>query len=81
DVWKMFTIITRERKRREIQPALAVLGHCAESTRDLTSPEGRAFYEQMRKLEEFVGFASKIADQVATMKHAFALQIAAKLLS
>jgi DNA-binding transcriptional regulator GbsR (MarR family) len=80
DVWKMFTIITRERKKREIQPALAVLNHCAETTKDLTSPEGKAFYDQMRQLEDFVGFASKIADRVGSMKHSFALQIAAKLL-
>lgn len=80
DVWKMFTTITRERKKREIQPALAVLNHCAETTKDLKTPEAKAFYEQMRQLEEFVGFASKIADRVGSMKHSLALQVAAKLL-
>jgi N-acetylneuraminate synthase len=35
---------------------------------------------QMRQLEEFVSFASKVADQVSGMKHGFAVQLAAKLL-
>jgi DNA-binding transcriptional regulator GbsR (MarR family) len=80
DVWQIFTIVTRERKKREIEPALGVLNHCAETTRDMTSPEGVAFYTQMRQLEEFVGFASKVADRVGSMKHGFAVQLAAKLL-
>jgi len=80
DVWHIFTIVTRERKKREIEPALSVLNHCAETTRDIKSPEGRAFHAQMRQLEEFVGFASKVADRVGGMKHGFAVQLAAKLL-
>jgi DNA-binding transcriptional regulator GbsR (MarR family) len=80
DVWHIFTIVTRERKKREIEPALAVLNHCAETSREMSSPEGVAFYTQMRQLEEFVGFASKVADRVGSMKHGFAVQLAAKLL-
>jgi DNA-binding transcriptional regulator GbsR (MarR family) len=80
DVWRIFTIVTRERKRREIDPALAVLRRCAEGTRELKSAEARAFHAQIRQLEEFVGFASKVADRVGSMQHGFALQLAAKLL-
>jgi DNA-binding transcriptional regulator GbsR (MarR family) len=80
DVWKIFTIVTRERKKREIDPALAVLNRCAERTGDLASEEAKAFHSQMRQLEEFVGFASRVADRVGAMKHGFAVQIAAKLL-
>ncbi len=80
DVWQIFTIVTRERKKREIEPALAVLNRCTEGTRELKSPEGQAFHSQMRQLEEFVGFASKVADRVGSMKHGFAVQLAAKLL-
>jgi DNA-binding transcriptional regulator GbsR (MarR family) len=80
DVWKIFTIVARERKRREIDPALAVLRKCAEDSADIDTPEGKAFHEQMRQLEEFVEFASKMSDKVASMKHGFAIQMAAKLL-
>lgn len=81
DVWKIFTTVARERKRREIEPALGVLHGCAEASRDMSTPEGKAFHEQMRQLEEFVGFTSKVADRVAGMKHGFAVQLASKLLT
>ena len=80
DVWKIFTIVARERKRREIDPALAVLRKCAEDSEGIDTPEGKVFHEQMRQLEEFVEFASKMSDKIASMKHGFAIQIAAKLL-
>lgn len=80
DVWKIFTIVARERKRREIDPALAILHKCAEVSEAIDTPEGKAFHEQMRALEDFVGFASKMSDQISSMKHGFALQLASKLL-
>lgn len=80
DVWTIFTIVARERKRREIDPALVVLRKCAENSRNIETPEGRVFFEQMRQLEEFVEFASKMADRISGMKHGFAVQMAAKLL-
>jgi DNA-binding transcriptional regulator GbsR (MarR family) len=80
DVWKIFTTVARERKRREIDPALEVLRKCAENSQGIETPEGRAFYDQMKQLEEFVEFASKMADRISGMKHGFAVQMAAKLL-
>lgn len=80
DVWQIFTIIARERKRREIDPALAILNKCAEETKGLKSQEAKAFHTQMRQLEDFVGFASKMSDRVSTMKHGLALQLATKIL-
>ena len=80
DVWKIFTIVTRERKRREIDPALDVLSECAEASRQMRSEEGKAFHQQMRQLEEFVGFASGVADRIGKMNHGLAMQLAAKLL-
>jgi DNA-binding transcriptional regulator GbsR (MarR family) len=80
DVWKIFTTVARERKRREIDPALNVLRKCAENSKGIETPEGRAFYDQMKQLEEFVEFASKMSDRISGMKHGFAVQMAAKLL-
>jgi DNA-binding transcriptional regulator GbsR (MarR family) len=80
DVWQIFIIVARERKRREIEPALAILQKCAAESREIDTPEGHAFHEQMRQLEDFVGFTSKLADRVSSMKHGLALQLAAKLL-
>lgn len=80
DVWKIFTIVARERKRREIDPTLTLLHEFVEESKDIESAEGRAFHDQIRQLEEFVGFASKVADRISGMKHGFAVQLAAKLL-
>ena len=81
DVWKMFVIITRERKRRELDPALAVLRQCAEETKGEAAGPGRDFHKQMKELQEFVEFGMKVSDVVAGMKHASALQWAMRLLS
>jgi DNA-binding transcriptional regulator GbsR (MarR family) len=80
DVWQIFTIVARERKRREIEPALAILNKCAEESRGIATAEGKAFHDQMRALEDFVGFASKMSDRVSSMKYGLAVQLATKLL-
>src|SRR5438552_5968154 len=43
EVWKMFCIIVRERKRREIRPAINVLKDCIDRAEGLKSTEARAF--------------------------------------
>ncbi|MEJ6561205.1 MAG: HTH domain-containing protein [Akkermansiaceae bacterium] len=78
-VWEMFRRIAIERKRREIDPALAVLQRCKEETKDMTGKDAEIFHEQMKELEEFVSFASKMADRVAAMQHGKAMQLAFKL--
>ncbi len=80
DVWQIFRTIARERKRREIEPALALLDRCAEQTQDLKGEDAKAFNKQVNELKEFVNMASTLSDRVASMKHGMALQLAAKLL-
>lgn len=80
DVWKMFTIITRERKRREIDPALDVLRNCTEQTKNIDTLEGKIFHDQLKELQRFVSFASKIGDKVGNMNYTPAMKLAEKLL-
>ena len=80
DVWQIFTIVARERKRREIEPALTILSKCAEESSGIKTLEGKAFHDQMRALEDFVGFASKMSDRISSLKYGFAVQLATKLL-
>ncbi len=80
DVWRIFTIVSRERKRREIDPALAVLRSCAERSARIRSAEGRAFHDQMKRLGEFVDLASRLSDKVSAMNPGIALRVAGKLL-
>src|SRR5215475_9713532 len=39
DVWRMFCIVIRERRRRELRPALAVLKDCKDRTKGLKGNE------------------------------------------
>ncbi len=80
DVWKMFTIIARERKRREIDPALDILRDCSSRTAGIDTAEAKAFNDQLKELERFVSFASKIGDKVGNMKYTPAMKLAEKFL-
>jgi DNA-binding transcriptional regulator GbsR (MarR family) len=52
DVWEMFRIITEERKRREVDPTLAMLRECS------TETEGANAHEQERIRQMLVFFES-----------------------
>ena len=79
DVWEIFRRIVRERKKREIDPALDLLEGCQADSQGMKSAGGRAFNEQMKSLEEFVRFVSKMSERVAGMPHGKAMQLAMKL--
>ena len=52
DVWEMFRVILEERKRREIDPTLAVLRECVKSAQK----GGKEEEYQRKRLEELLGF-------------------------
>lgn len=81
DVWEIFRRVARERKRREIDPALETLRNCKAATEDMQSADGKAFHAQMGQLEDFVSFASKMGDRVASMQHGKAIKLAMKFFS
>lgn len=65
DVWTIFCTIARERKRRETDPALAVLESCRDQTKGLRSGKAKAFHAQVSELAEFVASANGLLDRVA----------------
>ena len=81
DVWTIFITIAKERRGREIDPAVRLLRECATQTKDAPPGPGQAFHKQMRELDEFLSFASKVSDTVIAMKQTSALQWAMRLLS
>ena len=62
EVWKMFCIIIRERRRRELRPAQAVLKECLSRTNNLRGAEATAFSKQLKALSDFL----ELADGVIT---------------
>ena len=79
DVWEIFRRVARERKRREIDPALETLRSCKAATDDMEGTDGKSFNKQMEQLEDFVSFASKMGDRVASMQHGKAIKLAMKI--
>jgi len=80
DVWEMFRLIMRERKRRELDPALAVLTRCKQESSSLKSVEAKAFHQQMSELEDFLNLASKMSDRASGLPQNKVMQMAMKLL-
>ena len=60
DVWKIICIITGERRRREIEPALQLLKKAAEDTQKLKSQEATAFNRQVGELAEYTELANTV---------------------
>src|SRR5438034_3103660 len=65
DVWKMFCIIIRERRRRELRPALAVLKECSARTKDLRGADAAAFNKQLKSLSDFLQLADRMITKVS----------------
>ena len=80
DVWKMFCIIVRERKRREIRPAINVLQDCIERVDDLKSAEARAFTAQTKALCEFMETADGVLSKVVRSEQSTIVPWALKFL-
>jgi DNA-binding transcriptional regulator GbsR (MarR family) len=80
DVWRMFCIVARERKRREIEPALKALRTCEEQTRALKGDKAAAFNKQIRALSEFVGQTDTILDRISRSEGSSIMPLLLKML-
>ena len=80
DVWRMFCIIVRERKRREIRPAINVLKDCIDRADDLKSPEATVFTRQIKALAEFMETADGVLSKVARSEQSTIVPWALKFL-
>ena len=63
DVWEMFRVVFEERKRREIDPTLAVLKDCVQEARGST-PADPNTEERLQELLNFMETMSNWYDQV-----------------
>src|SRR5437763_3422541 len=64
DVWKMFCIIIRERRRREMRPAEAVLKECLSRTKSLRGAEAAAFNKQLKHLSDFLELTDGVITKI-----------------
>jgi DNA-binding transcriptional regulator GbsR (MarR family) len=80
DVWKMFCIIVRERKRREIRPGINVLKDCMDRVDGLNSPDAKAFAAQTRALCDFMEMADGVLSKVVKSQQSTVIPWALKFL-
>ena len=65
DVWRMSCVVIRERRRRELRPALAVLKDCMERTKGLKGNEAIAFNKQLNALSDFLQLADRVITKLS----------------
>ena len=81
DIWRMFCIVSRERKRREVEPALKALQVCEEQTRSLKGEKAVAFNKQIKALAAFVGQADSILERVSRSEESTVMPLVMKMFS
>jgi DNA-binding transcriptional regulator GbsR (MarR family) len=79
DVWQMFQIIVEERKRREVDPTIAMLKDC-ESELEQAGPADRYTLERLEQMSEFFETTSTLYREVSRLP-AGTIRQAAKLKS
>jgi DNA-binding transcriptional regulator GbsR (MarR family) len=77
EVWKIFCTVAKERKRREISPAMEVLQRCAEKTKGLKSDEAQDFHKQMNALLDFLRLSERVLEAVAASEQSRIVKLAA----
>jgi DNA-binding transcriptional regulator GbsR (MarR family) len=78
DVWKMFCIISRERKKREIEPVIVALQECLIlSEKEKSSP---AFRKQIEALLEFVQMGDFLLGKVSQQEKNKIMPLLVKLI-
>lgn len=80
NVWRMFCIVIRERRRRELRPALAVLKECSERTKGLKGNGAAAFNKQIKALSDFLELADSVITKVSQSEQSKVVPWALKFL-
>ena len=78
DVWKIFCTVSRERKKREIEPVLASLQECLQLAGN--GKESAAFRQQLESLLELLKTADVLLGKVARQEKNKILPVLIKLL-
>lgn len=81
DPWKLFVIVIKERKRREIQPISRILEDCLEETDELKSHEAKDFKKQINDLKEFAEMIMNMINKIDRAEKNFLIKSMLKLLT
>ena len=65
DAWKILGMIARERKRREVEPAIEVLDACRAKAAEAHSNEAETFARQMEELGDLMKLGSRVLEKAS----------------
>ena len=68
DPWRIFAIVARERRKREIQPLVALLHQCVEETKGPKDEAQWVFHEQVKALADFAQLGDAAMHKVASLE-------------
>ena len=74
DPWKVFCAVMRERKRREVEPVLAILDRCLDPSNEIDGSEAQSFTGQLERLREFVGVGDRVMEKIGNSERAVVLR-------
>ena len=80
EAWKLLCTIARERKRREIEPAIDALAECLNESKDLLGQDAEVFRKQLTELSEFLEMAESIFGRLGRSEKTKVLKWMMKLL-
>lgn len=80
DVWRMFCIVIRERRRRELRPALAALKACSDRTKGLKGTDAVAFNKQLNALSDFLQLSDSVITKLSQSEQSKMIPWALKFL-
>ncbi|HEX8279027.1 MAG TPA: MarR family transcriptional regulator [Segetibacter sp.] len=64
DIWKVATLIMYQRKKRELDPMVKILGQLSEVEGDKGDAEVKAFTDTVANIKKFAGQAEKTLDTI-----------------
>ena len=68
DVWKVTSLIAKERKKREVDPVLACLEKVLADTSRSKSKEAKAFKSQIKALQKYAKIGSNVLTRIGSME-------------
>jgi DNA-binding transcriptional regulator GbsR (MarR family) len=80
DVWRMFRIIARERKRREVDPTIDVLRQSMTDLNQMSDSEGKYEREQLKSLLSFFETGIEVYEDLESQSPQSILKLLGKTL-
>ncbi|MCI5057647.1 MAG: transcriptional regulator [Flavobacteriales bacterium] len=80
DIWKLARIIARERKRRELDPIVSLIGELNEDLKQDDSEASRNFQKLLSDVSDFAQKSGSVLDRFSKSDHSWFAKVLMKLI-